>query len=167
MSATPRSPRPSLADGEAGSLDSRHEAAARRIAALSEVVDELLDVLERETGLVRAGRLREARDLQAEKSALSARYLAQAQQLTAAHDQKLLSRSAQQTDLRRRLERLQSLMQTNLMVLATAHAVAEGLVRGAVGEMTRKRAPQTYGPGGRAALPPVRAAQPVMLNRNL
>jgi hypothetical protein len=155
MSVTPESPL-----GDAGEP-------AVRIAGFSEIVDALLDVLERETSFVRAGRLREARDLQADKSALSARYLADAQRLKAVRGKPRLPRSAEHAELVRRLEQLQSLMQTNLMVLATAHAVAEGLVRGAVGEMTRKRAPQTYGPGGRATPPRIRTAQPVMLNRNL
>jgi hypothetical protein len=155
MNATPKS-----APGNANET-------AAQIAGFSEVVDALFEVLGRETALVRAGRLREARDLQVEKSALSTRYLAEAQRLKAARSRLPSPRTVEQADLGLRLKRLQSLMQTNLMVLATAHAVAEGLVRGAVGEMTRKRAPQTYGPGGRAAPPRVRAAQPVMLNRNL
>jgi hypothetical protein len=51
------------------------------------------------------------------------------------------------------------------MVLATAHAVAEGLIRGVAGELGRKRAPQTYGAAGRAMEPPLRSAQPVILSR--
>jgi hypothetical protein len=53
-----------------------------------------------------------------------------------------------------------------MTVVATAHAVAEDLIRGAVAEAARQRAPQTYGSGGRANAPPPRATAPVAVNRN-
>ena len=52
--------------------------------------------------------------------------------------------------LRERHGAFQALLQTNMTVLATAHAVSEGIIRGVSGELARKRAPSTYGPSGRA-----------------
>jgi hypothetical protein len=52
-------------------------------------------------------------------------------------------------------------------VLATAHAVSEGIVRGVSGELARKSSPQTYGASGRANTPDPRAAQPLALSRML
>jgi hypothetical protein len=42
------------------------------------------------------------------------------------------------------------LLRTNLTVLATAHAVSEGIIRGVSGELARKETPTTYGATGRA-----------------
>ena len=55
--------------------------------------------------------------------------------------------------LRPRHEAFQALLQTNLTVLATAHAVSEGIIRGVSGELARKQAPSTYGASGRANAP--------------
>jgi hypothetical protein len=52
-------------------------------------------------------------------------------------------------------------------VLATAHAVSEGLIRGAHAEVARQSAPQTYGNSGRATTPPRNAAVPVSVSRTL
>jgi hypothetical protein len=58
-------------------------------------------------------------------------------------------------------------MQINLTVLATAHAVSEGIVSGVSGEMARKSAPQTYGASGRPNLPRRAAAAPLAVSRLL
>ena len=43
--------------------------------------------------------------------------------------------------MRERHTAFQALLQTNMTVLATAHAVSEGIIRGVSGELARKRAP--------------------------
>jgi len=58
-------------------------------------------------------------------------------------------------------------LQINLTVLATAHAVSEGIVRGVSAEMAQKSAPQTYGASGRHNLPNARHAQPMAVSRSL
>ena len=69
--------------------------------------------------------------------------------------------------LRERHGLFQALLQINLTVLATAHAVSEGLIRGAHSEVARKNAPQTYGNSGRPAATPKSAATPVSVSRTL
>ena len=69
--------------------------------------------------------------------------------------------------LRKQHDTFNALLQINLTVLATAHAVAEGLIRGAHAEVARKNAPQTYGSSGRASAPPRNAATPVSVSRTL
>jgi hypothetical protein len=69
--------------------------------------------------------------------------------------------------LRRRHDAFRTLLQINLTVLATAHAVSEGIVRGVSGEMARKSAPQTYGASGRPNLPRRAAAAPLAVSRLL
>ena len=67
----------------------------------------------------------------------------------------------------RRHDTFRALLQINLTVLATAHAVSEGIVRGVSGEMARKSSPQTYGATGLANAPDRRASQPLAVSRLL
>ena len=69
--------------------------------------------------------------------------------------------------LRKRHTAFQALLQTNLTVLATAHAVSEGIIRGVSGELARKRTPSTYGATGRANAPSAKASQPLAISRTL
>jgi hypothetical protein len=69
--------------------------------------------------------------------------------------------------LRKQHDTFNALLQINLTVLATAHAVSEGLIRGAHAEVARKNAPQTYGNSGRTAAAPSNAAVPVSVSRTL
>ena len=70
-------------------------------------------------------------------------------------------------DLLRRHSEFRALIQTNLTVLATAHAVSEGIVRGVSGELARKASPQTYGESGRTTAPDPRSAPPLAVSRVL
>ena len=62
---------------------------------------------------------------------------------------------------------MQVLLQTNMTVLATAHAVSEGIIRGVSGELAKKRTPSTYGATGRANAPGPRAGQPIAVSKAL
>ena len=70
-------------------------------------------------------------------------------------------------ELIRRHDSFRALLQINLTVLATAHAVSEGIVRGVSGELARKASPQTYGASGRANAPDPRTAPPLAVSRML
>ena len=133
-----------------------------------EVMDKLVGVIQQETELVRRGQLGQAVALEATKTALSRLYIADTLRLRANDAQ--LKRIAPETmpELIRRHEAFRALLQTNLTVLATAHAVSEGIVRGVSGELTRKAAPQTYGASGRANAPDLRkSAAPLAVSRVL
>jgi hypothetical protein len=134
-------------------------------AELCTVMDGLLEILERETELVRAGRLSETAGLEAGKADLAQKYLAAIGQLKAIKAD--LAETAPQLfeDLRRRHDLFSALLTINLTVLATAHAVSEGIMRGVSDELARKTAPQTYGATGRPTAPPPSAAQPLTLSR--
>jgi hypothetical protein len=69
--------------------------------------------------------------------------------------------------LRQRHDAFRALLQINLTVLATAHAVSEGIVRGVSEELARKSAPQTYGATGRTNVPQRKSATPLTVSRNL
>src|SRR5713226_10062656 len=112
---------------------------ARKLAEdLMEVMSALLGVIERETELVRAGKLREAMEFEPKKSELSRRYVGAVGQLKAS--QKYLTQAAPEllTTLHRHHDTFRAMLQINLTVLATAHAVSESIVRGVNTEVQRR-----------------------------
>ncbi|MGH9806614.1 MAG: hypothetical protein ACRD9W_05040 [Terriglobia bacterium] len=141
--------------------------AERAIATLNAIMDRLVDTLAEETAHVRAGRLREAAKLGEAKAELARSYAAESTRLIAARA--LIARAVPGAvdSLRKRNADFQALLQTNLTVLATAHAVSEGIIRGVSEELARKRAPSTYGASGRANSPGAKASQPLALSRTL
>lgn len=130
-------------------------------------MDALVATVEQETNLVRAGKLREAVDLDATKSELARLYVSDTAQVKA--NLPLLSKQVPDllAALREQHDTFNALLQINLTVLATAHAVSEGLIRGAHSEVAKKNAPQIYGNSGRPTAPPKSAATPVSLSRTL
>lgn len=135
-------------------------------STLIELMDALTAVLQQETELVTAGKLRAASELAAAKADLAGRYQAASVRLKAAGRGRFAAEPTLSADLRARHERFRGLLQLNQTVLATAHAVSEGLIRGAAGEVARKATPQGYGARGQAVGPPQRTAQPVALSRS-
>ena len=143
-------------------------AEARKLAeVLMEVMSALLGVIERETELVRAGKLSEAMALEPQKSDLSRRYVGAVAHLKAS--QKYLSQAAPEllTTLHRHHDVFRAMLQINLTVLATALAVSEGIIRGVNGEMQKKSIPQTYTSAGQRTAPNPRRAAPLSVSRTL
>ncbi len=143
-------------------------AAARKLAEnLMDAMSALLAVIERETELVRAGKLREAMTSEPRKAELSKNYVDAVGQLKAS--QKQLAQSA--PDLLKALHRhhevFRSMLQINLTVLATAHAVSESIVRGVNSEMQRRSMPNTYTAAGKRAAPSPRHITPLSVSRSL
>ena len=141
---------------------------ARKLAeSLMDVMSALLQVIERETELVRAGKLKEAMKLEPQKTEMSRRYVSVVGQMKAS--QKYLSQQA--PDLLKTLHRhhdvFRSMLQVNLTVLATAHAVSENIVRGVNTEMARKSMPNTYTAAGRRSAPSPRQTTPLSVSRSL
>jgi hypothetical protein len=141
---------------------------ARKLAEnLMDVMSTLLGVIERETELVRAGKLREAMAMEPTKSDLSRRYANAVAQLKAS--QKYLYETAPELldTLHRHHDLFRAMLQINLTVLATAHAVSESIVRGVNAEMQQKNIPNTYTSAGRRAAPGPRHMTPLALSRSL
>jgi hypothetical protein len=143
-------------------------AEARKLAeTLVEAMSALLAVIERETELVRAGNVREAMKLETRKSELSRRYVSAVSHLKAS--QKYLAASAPEllTTLHRHHDVFRSMLQINLTVLATAHAVSEGIVRGVNTEIQRRNIPNTYTAAGQRATPGRANITPLSVSRSL
>jgi hypothetical protein len=141
---------------------------ARKLAEdMVEVMSALLSVIERETELVRAGKVREAIRLEGQKGELSRRYMIAVENLKNA--QKHLAQVAPEllATLRRHHETFRAMLQINLTVLATAHAVSEGIVRGVNTEIQRRNIPNTYTAAGQRAAPSPRQIKPLALSRTL
>jgi hypothetical protein len=59
------------------------------------------------------------------------------------------------------------MLQINLTVLATAHAVSEGIVRGVNAEVQRHNMPNAYTAAGQRAAPSPRQVRPLAVSRTL
>ncbi len=143
------------------------EEAASAIGRLNAIMDRLETTVAEETARVRSGRLRDAVALDGDKLELARAYSSESDRIRAAR--KICSASLPEAlaRLQARHETFRNLLQTNLTVLATAHAVSEGIVRGVSGELARKQSPSTYGANGRTTLPSPKATQPLAVSRSL
>jgi len=141
--------------------------AEQAIAGLAKIMDRLAETIEEETVLIRAGRMLQAGALEAEKAELARAYTAESARLAGGREFVTRVMPGAAAALRERHSAFQELLQTNLTVLATAHAVSEGIIRGVAGELARTRSPQTYGATGRANAPGAKASQPMAVSRRL
>jgi len=143
-------------------------AEARKLAEdLMDAMNALLALIERETELVRAGKVREAMTLESKKQELSRNYVGAVSQLKA--NQAQLAKSAPEllSTLHRHHDAFRAMLQVNLTVLATAHAVSESVVRGVNAEIQKRNVPNTYTAAGRRAAPGPRHITPLAVSRSL
>jgi len=143
-------------------------AEARKLAeSLMDAMSALLGLVERETELVRAGKLREAMAFESKKQELSRRYVAAVGELKT--NQVQLAKSAPDllATLHRHHDAFRAMLQVNLTVLATAHAVSESVVRGVNAEIQKRNVPNTYTAAGRRATPGPRHITPLAVSRSL
>ena len=143
-------------------------AEARKVAEqLMDAMNALLGLVERETELVRAGQVREAMTLESKKQELSRNYVSAVSELKT--NQAQLAKSAPEllSTLHRHHDAFRAMLQVNLTVLATAHAVSESGVRGVNAEIKKRNVPNTYMAGGRRAAPGPRHITPLAVSRSL
>jgi|SRR5581483_5427316 len=140
------------------------EAAIDDLGALTE---KLSSVIDQETALIRAGRIRAATALQPAKAELAGRMHTAGERLKS--NAKFLRQSAPAScaALLRLQEIFRANLQRNMTVLATAHAVSEGIVRRLSGDLARKTSPRIYGASGRATAPNPRHGRPLAVSRSL
>ena len=143
-------------------------ASARIVAqALLDAMTSLLALIERETELVRAGSVREAMRMEPQKSELTRRYVGALTHLKISQPYMTKATPDLLKALHQHHELFRGLLQINLTVLATSHAVTEGIVRGVNSEMQRRNAPQTYNAYGQRAAPGLRNTTPIAVSRSL
>ena len=139
--------------------------AKKAIADLERIMDQLEQALTEETARVRAGKLRDAGTLSEAKIEFARLYAVESARIREAKETIERWIPDAFVRLRSRHSTFQDLLQTNLTVLATAHAVSEGIIRGVSGELARKLAPSTYSANGRPQAPST--SQPLALSRSL
>jgi hypothetical protein len=149
-----------------GAMTTAAEAEAA-IAQLSDLIAKLRLVVEEETALVHAGKVRNAATLGAVKSELAARLYLVGETMKA--NAKFLTQAAPASAaaLHAAQETFRAVLQRNMIVLATAHAVSEGIVRRLSGDLARNRAPNVYGASGRTTAPNPKQGQPLAVSRVL
>jgi flagellar biosynthesis/type III secretory pathway chaperone len=132
-----------------------------------DVMSKLLAVIEKETELVRAGKVREAMALEQQKTELTRRYAIAVETLRVAQEHLAQVAPDLLASLKRHHETFRALLQINLTVLATAHAVSEGILRGVNAEVQRRNVPNTYTAAGQRAAPGPRHITPLAISRSL
>jgi len=134
---------------------------------IGKLMNELCDVVERETDLVRAGRVAAAAAAAERKGELARAFMHNAAQVRAGGGHFGRMAPPLLDALRRQHEQLCAKLQVNLTVLATARAVSEGILRGVSNELAKRSTVQTYGESGRRHVQTVRSAIPIAVNRSL
>jgi hypothetical protein len=137
------------------------------MAQVADLINRLSFVIERETALVHAGKVRDAGALAPQKSELTSKLYVLGARLKA--NAKVLRQMApaQVAASHRLQDAFSSVLQRNMIVLATTHAVSEGIVRRLSGDLARKAAPQVYSASGRAVTPRPKDGKPLAVSRVL
>ena len=151
--------------------------AAARLAALDSLpADELcrmaegalaalVDVMNQETTLLRAGHMRQASTLTADKTRLAQDYVGFARSVQR-QGQRLRSDAPDGVErLRLGHERLATQMAENLRVLATARTVTEDLLTDVARIVGQQDKAKTYGRAGTIAYDPASSARGIAVNR--
>ena len=141
--------------------------AERTISDIASLIAKLSALVQEETELVHAGRMRSATDLAKAKAELASQLHVSSEKLKA--NAKFLQQTAPArcAALQRLQESFHAIVQKNVIVLATAHAVSEGIMRRLSGDLARKASPQVYGASGRAAVPNPKSGRPLAVSRVL
>jgi hypothetical protein len=131
------------------------------------LIEKLTGLVEQETVLVHAGRIRSASALEPTKAELAGQLFAFGERLKADAKFLLQAAPARCAALARVQEAFRAVLQKNMIVLATAHAVSEGIMRRLSGDLARKASPQVYGASGRTAAPNPKHGRPLAISRTL
>jgi hypothetical protein len=141
--------------------------AEQAIAQAAELIEKLRGLIEQETALVHGGKVRNAATLGPQKSELTSKLYLAGESLKANAKFMLQAAPASAAALAKVQEAFRAVLQRNMIVLATAHAVSEGIVRRLSGDLARKAAPQVYGASGRATVPNPKQGKPLAVSRVL
>jgi len=131
-------------------LNSRDEA-GQMVDRIVETVERLNSIMQRETELIRAAKLKEAGKLVEDKATLAGLYQRELEAVRAAAS--VIGRLVpERADiLRNRLAGLQETLSVNLAVVGPARAVAEDMMRTVADEVSKRDAPSVYGMRGQIA----------------
>jgi len=141
--------------------------AEKAIAHVADLITKLRGIVEQETVLVHAGKVRKATTLTPIKNELAGELFAACEQIKANAKFLLRAAPASAAALGKLQEAFRTVLQKNMVVLATSHSVSEGIVRRLSRELAKKASPQVYGASGRAVPPNPARGQPLAISRVL
>jgi hypothetical protein len=141
--------------------------AERAIDDLSALIQKLSGLMEEETTLVRAGKVSRTVDLGRTKAELAHQLYTAGERMKANAKFLMQAMPARCAALQRVQEAFRAVLQKNMIVLATTHAVSEGIMRRLSGDLAKKAAPQVYGATGRATAPHPKYGQPLAISKKL
>jgi flagellar biosynthesis/type III secretory pathway chaperone len=141
--------------------------AERTIDDVTALIKMLSGLMEQETAMVHAGRVRQATELGARKSQLANELYASGERLKVNAKFLLQTLPARCAALTRLQEAFRAVLQKNLIVLATTHAVSEGIMRRLSKDLARKSSPQVYGASGRTTAANPKHGRPLAVSRTL
>ena len=139
--------------------------AAERLAALDDLpardllaftegtLRALVEIMNKETMLLRAARHREAMDLSAEKTRLAQDYVTYSRAVQRQLERLKAEAPGDIAPLKLGHERLATQMAENLKVIATVRMVTEDLLTDVAQHVARATRPKTYGAGGEVSAP--------------
>lgn len=127
----------------------------------------LVEVMNRETTYLRAGHMREAAELTADKTQLAQDYVTIARAVQR-HAGRLKAEAPEKVDiLRRGHEALATQMAENLRVLATSRSITETLLNDVAAQAATRERPRTYGAPGTPQPPAADGIKGLSVNRAL
>jgi len=141
--------------------------AEQAIDDLAALIEKLAGLVEQETAFVRAGKIRSAAALEPAKAELAGELFTSSERLKASAKLVRQSAPARCAALARVQEAFRAVLHKNMIVLATTHAVSEGIMRRLSGDLARKTSPQVYGASGRATAPNPKHGRPLAVSRML
>lgn len=153
--------------------------AAARLAALDTLPAEdlcgraeialttLVDVMNQETMLLRAGHMRQAGELTPEKTRLAQDYVTFARSIQRQVNRLTAEAPAAMGRLKAGHEKLATQMAENLRVLATAKTVTEDVLTDVARMVGQQNRAKTYGSAGTMAVDPSSSARGLAVNRAL
>lgn len=134
---------------------------------MTALIEQLSGLVQRETALVHAGHVRGAAEIEPAKKELAGRLYAAGERIKANARFVMQAAPARCAALKAAQEALRAALQKNMIVLATAHAVSEGIVRRLSSELAKKASPRIYGASGRTVAPNPRHSRPLAISRTL
>jgi len=141
--------------------------AENAIDELTALIEKLSGLVERETVLMHAGKVRSASALEPAKAELAGRLAASGERVKRHASFLRQAAPARCAALLRVQDAFRAVLQKNMIVLATAHAVSEGIMRRLSGDLARKASPQVYGASGRTTAPNPKHGRPLAVSRSL
>ena len=141
--------------------------AEKAIDDVAAVIEKLSGILQQETAFVHAGQMKNAAAIEPAKTELAGQLFGFAEHLKANAKFLLQSVPARCAALNRMQDAFRAVLQRNMIVLATAHAVSEGIMRRLSVELARKTSPQVYGASGRTMASNPKHGRPLAVSRTL